>query len=79
MPRRIVQTGSSLAVTLPKDIVDRLSAEIMKDVGLPDMKEKLQAQGMDPFILNAEQFAALIKSDMARFASIVKAANIKVD
>jgi antitoxin component of MazEF toxin-antitoxin module len=27
MPRKIVQTGSSLAVTLPKDIVDRLGLE----------------------------------------------------
>ena len=32
---------------------------------------------MDPFITNPEQFAALIKADMSKFAGVIKAANIK--
>ena len=34
---------------------------------------------MDPFISTPEQFAALMKSDMAKYAKIIKTANIKAD
>jgi len=61
----------------PKEIIDKLSTEIAKILALPDIKENLLSQGMEPFISSPEQFAALIKADMAKFGGIVKAANIK--
>ena len=42
-----------------------------------DIKEDMLSQGMEPFISSPEQFAALMKADMAKSAGIVKAANIK--
>ena len=62
----------------PKAIVDKLSAELARIIGLPDIREKLLSSGMDPFISTPEQFAALMKEDLARFAKVVKAANIKL-
>ncbi len=63
----------------PKEIVNKLSTEIARILALPDIKEKLLGQGMDPFISTPEQFAALIKADLAKYAKIIKAANIKID
>jgi tripartite-type tricarboxylate transporter receptor subunit TctC len=64
---------------IPKSIIDRIAAEIRKLVALPDTKEKLNAQGFEPYYHNPEQTAALIKSDIARFGKIIKEANIKVE
>jgi tripartite-type tricarboxylate transporter receptor subunit TctC len=44
----------------PKEILDRLSAEVGKIVAAPDIKDKLAAQGADPFAMSPDQFAALI-------------------
>ena len=64
---------------IPKPIIDKISAEIAKLVALPDTREKLALQGSEPFYNGPEQTAALIKSDIARYAKIIKDANIKVE
>jgi tripartite-type tricarboxylate transporter receptor subunit TctC len=61
----------------PKEIIDKLSTEIARILALPDIKENLVGQGMDPYISSPEQFAALIKADMSKFAGVIKAANVK--
>ncbi len=63
----------------PRDIVNKLSAELIRVQSLPDVKEKLVNQGVDPWPGGPEQFAALIKSDLEKFARIVKSANIKLE
>ena len=61
----------------PREIVDKLSAELAKILAMPDVKAKLANQGMDPFISTQAQFKALMVADLARFAQVIKAANIK--
>ena len=61
----------------PKPLIDRLSAETGKILGMPDIREKLLNQEMAPFINTADQFAVLIKSEIVKFDRIVKTANIK--
>jgi len=63
----------------PRDIVNKLSAELVRVQALADIREKLNAQGVDPFPGGPEQFAALIKTDLEKFAKIVKSANIKLE
>ena len=63
----------------PKEIVDKLSAEIARIVAMPDIRNKLDSQGMDPFISSAEQFAALMKTDMVKWGKVIKTADIKID
>ena len=62
----------------PREIVDRLSTEIARILTLPDIKASLASQGMDPLIYTPTQFAALMRTDLARFANVVKTANIKM-
>ena len=63
----------------PKGIVDKLSIEIARILTLPDIKEKIVSQGAEPFISSPEQFAALMKADMAKYARIIKTAKIKLE
>jgi tripartite-type tricarboxylate transporter receptor subunit TctC len=61
----------------PKPIIDKVSAEIGRILNTPDIRDKLVNQEMEPFINTADQFSALIKSEIAKFDKIVKTANIK--
>ena len=63
----------------PQSVVSRLYQEASRAMGEQDTREKLKSIGMDPGGLSPEQLAAMIKSDLARYAAIVKAANIKAD
>ena len=61
----------------PQAVVSRLYQEASRAMGEADTREKLKSIGMDPGGLSPEQLAAMIKSDLARYAAIVKAANIQ--
>jgi tripartite-type tricarboxylate transporter receptor subunit TctC len=43
------------------------------------MREKLATQGVEPYVNSPESFAALMKSDMAKWAKVIKSANIKLE
>lgn len=64
---------------MPKAVVDKMSAEIGRIVAMPDTREKLIGQGVEAHFLNAEQFAALMKSDMALWEKVIKTAHIKLE
>ncbi len=63
----------------PKETVDKLSSDIARALRSPDIKDKLASQGLDPFISTPEQFAALMKAEMVKYANVIKAANIKME
>ena len=71
--------GFAAPVATPKDIIGKLSAEIARVVAMPDYREKISSQGLDAVSATPAEFAAIIKSDMAKFARIIKAANIKLE
>lgn len=63
----------------PREIVTRLNAEFNRVVKLPDVAERLGAQLFDVRTGTPEEFAALIKSDVAKWAKVVRDGNIKPD
>jgi tripartite-type tricarboxylate transporter receptor subunit TctC len=63
----------------PGPIIGKLSGEFARMLALPELKETLAAQGLDPLISTPEQFAAMMRADGARFARVIKAGNIKVE
>ncbi|MEI6319225.1 MAG: tripartite tricarboxylate transporter substrate binding protein [Pseudomonadota bacterium] len=63
----------------PQDIVMRLNGEIHKVLGAPEVREKLDAQGFQVRLSTPQQFAELIRSESAKWAKIVKEANIRID
>jgi tripartite-type tricarboxylate transporter receptor subunit TctC len=71
--------GLGAPAATPKEIIDKISAEVAKLVAAPDTKEKLAAQGFEPFYNNPQQTAALVKRDIERFGKIIKEAGIKTE
>lgn len=63
----------------PKAIVDKLNAEINAALKLPDVRTKLEAAGIEVQGGTPQDYAALIKSDLAKWAKVIKAANIQPD
>jgi tripartite-type tricarboxylate transporter receptor subunit TctC len=63
----------------PKAIVARLHADIVKAIASVDMRERMSAIGLEPIGNSPEQFAAQIKSDIARWGAVIRQADIKVD
>ena len=63
----------------PKAIIDKMSSEVAAILVMPDILEYLAKQGMEPFISTPEQFAALIRSQIAMYTNIIKAANVKLE
>jgi len=63
----------------PRPIIERVSGELARILVLPDIRQNLQSQGMEPFVSTPDQMAKLIASDRARFAKIIKTANIRIE
>jgi tripartite-type tricarboxylate transporter receptor subunit TctC len=63
----------------PKPIVDKLNAEMTKALKDPDVKQRLAEMGSAEVYGSPEKFGALIKSEIAKWAPVVKASGATVD
>src|SRR5882762_8147854 len=66
--------GIFVAAGTPKEIVDLLSREIVKAMQLPDVKEKCAQLGFDVVANTPAEFAAYIKTDVEKWAAVIKEA-----
>ncbi|MEY4598617.1 MAG: hypothetical protein RLZZ445_1414 [Pseudomonadota bacterium] len=64
---------------VPKDIVDRLNAEIVKAIATPRVADTLVKLGTEPVSTTPAEFAAFIKSEGDKWGKVIKAAGIKGD
>ncbi|MBH0311527.1 Bug family tripartite tricarboxylate transporter substrate binding protein [Alcaligenes faecalis] len=62
----------------PAPIVDQLSAEFVRIVNLPEIRERLLAQGLEPAGTTSAEFAEYLKSEMEMAATVVKASGASV-
>jgi tripartite-type tricarboxylate transporter receptor subunit TctC len=63
----------------PKPIVDRLNREIVKILGMPDVKEKLAGLGAEVVGNSPQQFAAAIKADVEKWKRVVTETGAKAE
>lgn len=62
----------------PRPIIERLNREVVKALKMPDVIDRLATQGGNELVGNTpEEFAQVIKQDLALYSKIVKAAGIK--
>jgi tripartite-type tricarboxylate transporter receptor subunit TctC len=61
----------------PPEIVERLNREIVKVVAMPDVRARLSALGFEPIGSTPKQFAERIRSEIDKWAKVVRAAGIK--
>jgi tripartite-type tricarboxylate transporter receptor subunit TctC len=64
---------------MPPEIVQRLNAEIAAALAQPDVREKLASQGVDARSTTPEEFARILTSDVARWATVVKRLGLQAE
>jgi len=69
--------GTAVPARTPPAIVSKLSQEIARVLRLPDVGERLLSQGMEPTSSAPGEFAGYIKSEMTKWAKVVKASGAK--
>jgi tripartite-type tricarboxylate transporter receptor subunit TctC len=62
---------------MPQTVVARLNREINAILNVPETREQLSMQGADPRTRTPEEFAAIMASDLKKWAKVVTAAGIK--
>jgi tripartite-type tricarboxylate transporter receptor subunit TctC len=63
----------------PRDLVKRIGADIARAVKSSDLTERMKQQGMEPIGSTADQFDALIRTEIDKWAKVVKLSGAKVD
>jgi len=71
--------GVTAPAGLPKDILTRLNTLIGKAVSAPDMKESLNAQGLEPQTSTPEYFTTFIHNEVAKNAKLIKLIGMKAE
>jgi tripartite-type tricarboxylate transporter receptor subunit TctC len=69
--------GIVMPAAAPKFAINKMSSEVMAVLALPDSRDYLIKQGSEAYVSTPEQVNALIKADVARYAKIIKDANIQ--
>ena len=75
----LIWYGVVVPAATPKDVVARLNREIVKLMSLPDVREKFAQQSVDPATGTPEEFARLIRDEVARWSKVIRSAGIKVE
>ena len=66
----------SVRAQTPRALVERLNREIVAALGSPDVKQKLNALGAEPYPSTPEQTRARMKSEISRWKEVIERANI---
>jgi tripartite-type tricarboxylate transporter receptor subunit TctC len=64
---------------VPRSVIARLAADMSKTVKSPDVRERLVAAGLEIVESTPADYAAFRKADLARWAQMIKAGNIRLE
>jgi tripartite-type tricarboxylate transporter receptor subunit TctC len=71
--------GSVVPGATPKEAVNRLSAEILRALQLPEVKDVIAKGGLNPAPLGAGDFDAFLRAETQRNEKIARAVNLRID
>jgi tripartite-type tricarboxylate transporter receptor subunit TctC len=75
----VTWTGIAAPAGTPRDIISRLNRELVRTLELPDVKEKVMAQGSEVIPSTPEQYAQLIAADTVRLGRVARTAKMRLD
>jgi tripartite-type tricarboxylate transporter receptor subunit TctC len=71
--------GLFAPVATPRDVVERLNAELVRAAATPEAREKLAPLGMEPVSSSSEQLRGLVQTEQARWKELIRTANIRTE
>jgi tripartite-type tricarboxylate transporter receptor subunit TctC len=71
--------GLSAPAGTPEAVIERLNRETVRVLGLPELKTQFAAQSINPLPSTSEQYGALIRQDMEKWAKVIRTAGVKLD
>lgn len=71
--------GVFMHANTPREIVERVTREIRAIVAKPEVREKILAAGTEPVGNSSEEFSAFVKTEVVKWADVVKKSGAKVD
>ena len=71
--------GIAAPAGTPQPIIERLNGELAGILQLPEVQQKLQEQGVSPVHTSPGEAAQRIRDELAKWAKVIKDANVKVE
>jgi tripartite-type tricarboxylate transporter receptor subunit TctC len=74
-----IWVGAYAPAGTPRPIIDRLQRELKAVISLPDVREKMVAQGQTPVGNTPEEFTANVRADLPKWDALIKASGAKIE
>jgi tripartite-type tricarboxylate transporter receptor subunit TctC len=71
--------GPLAPAATPRAVIEQLNREMVRILHMPDVVERLSAMGVEILATSPDEFARVIKADVAKWAKVVKDAGVKAD
>ncbi|MES2562997.1 MAG: tripartite tricarboxylate transporter substrate-binding protein, partial [Pseudomonadota bacterium] len=72
----VAWNGLTAPARTPKNVVDKINADVQKVMRSPELIEKLKAEGSDAVGNSPELYARFLREELAKWAKVIKFANI---
>lgn len=75
----VAWNGLMVPARTPRDIISKLNTEVVKDLKLPDVVEKITALGFEPVGSSPQEFQKFLKAELVKWAAVAKATGAKAE
>jgi tripartite-type tricarboxylate transporter receptor subunit TctC len=73
----VAWNGVTAPAGTPKNVIDKINADVVKVLSSPELLAKLKSEGSDPVGASVAEYTAFLRDEIAKWAKVIKAANIK--
>jgi tripartite-type tricarboxylate transporter receptor subunit TctC len=74
-----IWVGAYAPAGTPRAVIDRLQRELKAVINLPEVRERMVAQGQTPVGNTPEEFAANVRADLPKWDALIKASGAKIE
>ncbi len=75
----VAWSGINAPAKTPHEVIARIHAEVKRIIQMPEVRVRLKDEGSDPIGNTPEEYASFIRDEIAKWAKVIKFANVKAD